>query len=250
MSGMERWRGKVALITGASAGIGRELARRLAREGLRVVGWATRRGRLEALQEELSEQDFSWRAVNLRDLDQVAQGFDALFESHGGVDVMINNAGLGYDAALVDGDPEKWREILDVNVLALAVCTSRAVQDMRRRHDRGHVIQLSSMASHRVPLRSGMYSASKFAVRSMTEGLRAELRDLGSKIRVTAISPGFVETEFAARFLGDAYLARETYAKYPVIQPEDIAETVVHVLSAPDHVAYHDLLLRPAEQPT
>ena len=247
--GLERWRGRVALVTGASAGIGLAIAKRLAQAGLRVVGWGRRVRGLEALAETLRDDAFTARRLDLRDLEQVRAGFAEIVRSLGGVDVLVNSAGLAHDAPLIGGDAEKWREILDVNVLALAACTSLAVEDMRGRETPetpapGHVIHLSSLSGHRVPPGNAMYAASKYAVRAMTEGLRGELRALGSRIRVTAISPGNVATGFAPRFLGDAF-EPPPYAR---LEAEDVAGAVAHVLGAPDHVAYHDLLVRPTEQ--
>jgi NADP-dependent 3-hydroxy acid dehydrogenase YdfG len=138
--------------------------------------------------------------------------------------------------------------MLEVNVLALCVATREAVRQMRARGDDGHVIHVSSMAAHRVPPGSGVYSATKFAVRSLTEGLRAELRELESDIRVTAISPGFVETEFAEHYHKSKEAADKTYGRFKVLEAVDVAEAVRHVLAAPKHAQYHDLLMRPTRQ--
>jgi NADP-dependent 3-hydroxy acid dehydrogenase YdfG len=162
---------------------------------------------------------------------------------------LINNAGLGHHSPLLTGSPSHWKEILDVNVLALSHCSMLAVEQMRQRGDDGSIIHVSSMSAHRVT-QSGMYSASKFAVRALTEGLRLELRELGSNIRVGAISPGFVETEFAERYHKSAEKARETYSRYPVIQSEDVAEQVLFMLKQPAHVQIHDILVRPTQQPS
>lgn len=134
----------------------------------------------------------------------------------------------------------------------LSICTREAVHDMRRRGDNGHVIHISSMSGHRVGWGegSGMYAATKHAVVALTEKLRRELRGLGSNIRVTAISPGFVETEMAARFHGSEEAARELHSQYQVLQPEDIAAAVLYVLSSPPHVQVHDILMRPTHQQT
>jgi len=140
--------------------------------------------------------------------------------------------------------------MLEVNVLGLSVCTREAVQRMRRRGiDDGHIIHISSMSSHRVPPGSGMYAATKFAVRALTEALRKELREQGSSIRVGAISPGYVETEFAERYHGSREMADETYSRFPVLQPEDIADAVCYMIDTPPHVQIHDMLMRPTEQP-
>ena len=99
-----------------------------------------------------------------------------------------------------------------------------------------------------MPPGSGVYAATKHAVRALTEGLRRELRELGSEIRVTALSPGFVETEFAANYHGRPDAAKEAYGRYPVLRPEDVADSLVHALAAPSHVQVHDILIRPTRQ--
>lgn len=246
---MKTWFGKVALVTGASSGIGAAIAERLASEGMKVVAAARRLDRLESLAQSATggPGEVLPYAVDLRDTDAIVAMFEAVRKRWGGVDVLVNNAGLGYDAPLISGDTDAWRETLEVNVLALCVCTREALQDMRR-EGVGHVIHVSSMSAHRVPEGSGIYSASKFAVRSLTESLRRELRAMESDIRVTELSPGFVETEFAQKYHGSETKARETYDRYPVLQAQDIAEAAFYVLSQPAHVEVHDILMRPTRQ--
>jgi len=250
MHSLDRWTGKVALVTGASAGIGRATARRLATEGMKVALLARRAARLEALAAELGDADLLPLPTDLRDPAAIDVAFAAVRERWGGVDVLVNNAGLGHRAPLTSGETGHWREMLEVNVLALCVCTREAVKDMRARGDVGHVIHVSSMAAHRVPHGSGVYSATKYAVRSLTEGLRQELRELGSGIRVSAISPGFVETEFAARYHKSEEAAEKTYSRFKVLADTDVAEAVAWVLAAPPHMQVHDVLVRPTEQPS
>jgi NADP-dependent 3-hydroxy acid dehydrogenase YdfG len=167
----------------------------------------------------------------------------------GGVDILVNNAGLGRAAPLLSGNTEDWREMLETNVLALCVCTREAIADMRRRGDRGHVVHISSLAAHRVPFQSGVYAASKYAVRALTEGLRRELHAEGSRIRITSVSPGFVRTEFAAVYERDPAAIDRTYDRFRVLDPADVADTVAHVLAMPEHVQIHDVLVRSIEQP-
>ena len=247
--GMQRWNGKVALVTGASAGIGAAVARELAEAGMRVAVCARRMDRLEELAKTLPHAEVLPLVVDLRDPIQISAAFDRVREHFGGVDVLVNNAGLGHSAPLVSGDTEEWREMLEVNVLALCVCTREAVAQMRQRGDDGHVIHISSMAAHRVPPASGVYSATKFAVRALTEALRQELRELKSKIRVSAVSPGYVETEFAAHYHKSEDAARETYGRFKVLEPGDVAQAVRYVLASPEHVQVHDVLMRPRDQP-
>ncbi len=247
---MVRFRGKVALVTGASTGIGRAIATMLAESGMRLAVCARRLDRLEQVAAEVPGAEWLCRATELRDEASILQLFGAVRERWGGVDVLVNNAGLGHDSPLMSGSTDHWRETLEVNVLALSVCTREAVADMRRRGDDGHVVHVSSMAAHRVPPGSGMYSASKYAVRALTEALRQELRAAGSQIRVGAVSPGFVETEFAARYSKSDEAARETYGQFKVLEPGDVAEAVKYLLSTPQHVQVHDILMRPRDQPT
>ena len=115
-------------------------------------------------------------ACDLRNESDILRMFAEIETLWGGVDILVNNAGLGHKAPLLSGSTEHWREMLDVNILALCVCTREATRQMHAR-GQGHVIHISSMSAHRVPPNSGVYSATKFAVRSLTEGLRQELRE-------------------------------------------------------------------------
>jgi NADP-dependent 3-hydroxy acid dehydrogenase YdfG len=252
MSDMKGWRGRAALVTGASSGIGREVALALLADGLNVAICARRKERLDELVAASgapAERVLAMTA-DLRREEQILALFDAVRGRWGGVDALVNNAGVGYRSPLTSGDSEKWREMLEVNVLALCICTREALRDMEARGVAGHVIHISSMAAHRVPHGSGVYSATKFAVRSLTEGLRQELREAGSPVRVTAISPGFVETGFAALYHDSEERARQTYSRFKVLEGRDVADAVRYVLGQPPHVQIHDVLMRPTEQPS
>jgi len=246
---MERWRGRVALVTGASAGIGRAVAEDLLAAGMRVAIAARRAERLAEVAAAAPERTLACPA-DLRDPSAVEALFARVRQAWGGVDVLVNNAGFGRRAPLLEGDLAAWRGMLELNVLALCQCTAEAVRDMRARGDQGHVIHVGSMSGHRTPPGTGVYGATKFAVRSLTESLRQELREAGSQIRVSAVSPGFVETEFAGVYHGDPQRGRETYARFKVLEPRDVAAAVRFLLAAPPHVQVHDVLVRPTDQPT
>jgi NADP-dependent 3-hydroxy acid dehydrogenase YdfG len=186
--------------------------------------------------------------ADLREEADILAVFAAIRQTWGGVDVLINNAGLGHKSPLMSGDTEAWREMLEVNVLALCVCTREAIQDMQQRGDRGHIVHISSLSGHRVPGASGVYAATKFAVRALTEGLRQELRAANSAIRISAISPGFTETEFAEKYHNSPDIARDIYSRFPVLQPADVANAVAYVLAQPEYVQVHDVLVRPTFQ--
>lgn len=240
---------KIALVTGASSGIGRGIAKRLYNEGMQVAVCARRLGKLEDLGDQLGADNSRFLAekTDLRDRDQIADLFDALDQKWGGLDVLVNNAGIGKDASLVDGDPDDWAKMLDVNLLALSICTKYGIDQMQHRAGYGHVIQISSMSGHRIPGTAGgaMYSATKQGVRTLTEGLRREVHAKDLDIKVSSISPGFVESEFARRYHDtDEDIDRGI----EVMTPEDIAEQVLFILRQPEHVQIHDVLSRPTNQ--
>jgi NADP-dependent 3-hydroxy acid dehydrogenase YdfG len=247
----ERLAGRSAVVTGASSGIGAATARALAAAGASVTLAARRLERLEALAAELRAAGAAV-AVARADMRVEAEvaGIVALArERFGGVDVLVNNAGLGRAAPIASAATEPWREMLEVNVLGLAIASREAIRDMERRGVGGHVVHVSSMAGHRVPgPDSAMYAATKFAVRALTEGMRQELRARKSPIRVSAVSPGYVETEFAGVFSGSADAARRTYAQLKVLEPRDVADAILWVVMQPPHVEVHDVLVRPTQQ--
>ena len=226
---------KVLLITGVTSGIGLAIAREMAAQKMFIVGCGRRLNRLQELEREMQANGFGFKGIecDLRQESDILRMFQYIRQEYGGVDILINNAGLGHQASLLSGKTEDWLETLQVNVLALSICTREAVQDMRTRGDNGYVIHISSMSAHRVPSGSAMYSASKFAVRALTEALRQELRAINSQIRVTALSPGFVETEFAEHYAKSKERATEVYSRYKVLEARDIAKQVSFLLSTP-----------------
>ncbi len=248
--GMQQWSGKTALITGVSSGIGAAVANRLLAEEMHVVGCARRVDRVSEILLAADPAGHRSLAVecDVRDEQSVQEAFRLARERFGGVDVMINNAGLGHAAPLAEGLVDEWREMLDVNVLGLCICTREAVADMRRRDCAGHIIHIGSMAGQRVPAGAGLYSATKHAVRALTEALRMELREAGDAIRVGEICPGFVETGFARHYLKSEQKAQDVYSQFKVLEAGDVAEAVAYMLSCPQHVQVHDVLMRPTQQ--
>jgi len=245
--------GKVALVTGASSGIGAAVAKMLARHGATVAVCARRQDRLDALkatiEAEVPGAQVWTRTCDLRDTGAIVAMFERLAAEVGPVDVLVNNAGLGRPAPLSERGYAGWAEMLDVNVMALSVCTAEAIAQMKPRDAAGHVVHISSMAGYRIPKEGGFYGATKHAVRALTEGLRRELQEQGSPIRISAISPGIVKTEFGAVFFGDQAKADAVYGGMEALTPEDIASAVEFVLTAPAHMQVHDVLLRPRTQP-
>ena len=250
--GIHRWHGKTALVTGASSGIGEAIVTRLVAEGMRVVGCGRRKERVAEVFSAADSTGTNTLAVGCDVTEEAAVRamFAAAKDRFGGVDVLINNAGLGHAGSLADGTADDWREMLEVNILGLCLCTREALADMRSRGSFGQIIHIGSMAGQRVPPGAGFYGATKHAVRALTESLRMELRDAGDPIRIGEICPGYVETGFAEHYFKSAEKARETYSRFKVLEPIDVAEAVVYMLACPEHVQVHDVLMRPTDQPT
>jgi NADP-dependent 3-hydroxy acid dehydrogenase YdfG len=248
---MRSLEGRTVVVTGASSGIGDATARAVAAAGGRLVLAARRVDRLERLAADIdaSATKVVVQPTDMRVEADVVRLIATARERFGGVDVLVNNAGLGRRAPLTSGPTDAWREMLEVNVLGLCIATREAIQDMERRGVAGHVVHVSSMAGHRIPgPDGGVYAASKFAVRALTEALRVELRTKGSPIRISAISPGHVETEFAGVFQGDAEKGAETYRRSKALEPRDVADAIVWAVTQPPHVEVHDVLVRPTAQ--
>ncbi|XP_045130803.1 dehydrogenase/reductase SDR family member 11-like [Portunus trituberculatus] len=245
---MERWAGRVALVTGASAGIGASLARRLVAHGMLVVGAARSLERVQAIAEELKGQPGSLIPMkcDLTKDDQVLDMFARIKQELGGVDVCINNAGMAVYKSLLEGTPEDWRKMLDLNVVALCLCTREAVASMKERGVDGHIIHINSILGHRVIPLSNIhyYGGTKQMVTALTEALRQELRQANSNIRISSISPASVETEFAMRAGLSAEEARKFYQERSNLQADDVTDSLIHALSAPPHVQVHDIMLR------
>jgi 3-hydroxy acid dehydrogenase/malonic semialdehyde reductase len=163
------------------------------------------------------------------------------------IDILVNNAGLsrGLDR-LQDGDHADWDEMIDTNVKGL-LWVSRAVLPGMVARDRGHVINVGSIAGHQVYQGGNVYCATKFAVQALTRGLRLDL--LGTMVRCTTVDPGMVQTEFSeVRFHGDRERADKVYRNFPPLQPADVAEAIVFCATRPPHVAVQELVLMPQDQ--
>lgn len=252
---MEKWTGRVALVTGASSGIGRAIALKLAQHKMKVVAVGRNIERLQALAEEAFISN-GGKIIpvqcDVRDERSVQSVFSRIRadDQLGCVDVCVNNAGLLIDAPLLTGTTEQWKEQLEVNVLASCICSRESVKLMREKNvDDGFIINLCSMAGHRVkpnPMHH-FYCATKFFIKSMSEGLVNELYLQKSNIRVMQISPAKTETEIFERALGTERSNQILNSTEP-LKTDDITDCVIYGLSAPSHVLITDVLIRPTEQ--
>ena len=240
------WLGKVALVTGASAGIGLQLLKTLSASGIKCVGCARDISRIE----QLTCGVVGYKC-DVRNEGEIKSMFESLLDKLGGVDILVNNAGLSHFAPLLSGATEQWREMLEVNVLGLSVCTREYLQQLKSRSvDTGYVINLCSMSGHRILTDPNFhfYTATKYAVTALTEALRQELRAARSGVKVSQISPGLVETEFFGRAKKDNEEAKAFYAANPSLNSDDICQSVLYLLSTPQHVSVHDILIRHTQQ--
>ncbi len=241
---------KTAFITGASAGIGAACAKLLAKEGFNLLLAARRADRLETMATGLEHQyGIKVLAVTLdvRDRVSVQEMFQNLPDEWKQIDVLINNAGLsqGLDP-IQTGDFDDWDRMIDTNLKGLLYVTRTVVPGMTLRNS-GHIINIGSIAGKEVYPNGNVYCATKHAVDALSKGMRIDLLQHG--IKVTAIHPGMVETEFSVvRFKGDEERANAVYHNLEPLVAEDIAEAVWFALSRPRHVNINDLLIMPTIQ--
>lgn len=247
---MERWIGRVALVTGGSSGVGMATVTALVNQGMKVVTCARSMDKLAQLQLDLKGKKGSLMAIHcdLRKEEEIMKMFRKIEAEWGGVDVCINNAGLALDTWIIDGDSEPWRNMIDVNILASCLCARESVKSMRARGvNDGHVINMNSLSGHRVG-KLHFYSVTKFATQAITDAIRWELRGIQSGIKVSEISPGLVKTNFHAVAYDSQEKAEEVYKNGAPLSPEDVAEIIVYLLSTPPHVQIHDVLVRHVNQ--
>ena len=237
------------MVTGATTGIGEAIAYALADLGMTLVLVGRRTEQLDRVADAIrSVGGTSFPiACDIGDADRIPALFDRVAAAAGGLDVLVSNAGVGYQGGIADFATADLRQVLDVNVLGTAVCIREALALLGDRSETA-IIAISSLAAHRVPLGSyGLYAASKHAMRAIMEALRTELVQRGSPTKVASISPGTVATEFLKLF---ARTETDPTEKLPFerLSSRDIADAVVYLLSTPPHVQVNDILVRPMGQ--
>src|SRR5712692_8048344 len=237
---------RVAVVTGASSGIGEATARGLAREGFTRVLGARREDRLAEVAREL---DGFALPLDVRDLTSIETFVRAVEAKYPAVEILINNAGLAAGLQpLADGNDDDWVQMMETNVLGLLRVT-KAMLPLLRRAPRSHIVNLGSVAGFEVYPGGVGYTASKHAVRAITRTLRLEL--LGEPIRVTEIEPGMVDTEFGlVRFKGDRARAAAVYEGMQPLTGADVADCIVWAVTRPPHVNVDELVVRPIAQAT
>lgn len=240
---------KIALITGATAGIGEACARLFAEQGYNLLLLARRAERLNELAERLSEEfavQVKTITADVRDKTELAQ-LEELSDDWKRVDVLINNAGLsqGLDP-IQEGDTDDWDIMIDTNFKGLLYVT-RIVSPWMVKRQVGHIINIGSIAGKETYANGNVYCATKHAVDSLNKAMRIDLLLYG--IKVTGIHPGAVETEFSqVRFKGDIERAKKVYEGFEPLHAQDIAEAIWFAVSRPAHVNINDMLIMPTAQ--
>ncbi|XP_067933981.1 dehydrogenase/reductase SDR family member 11-like [Watersipora subatra] len=248
---MERWVGKVALITGAATGVGKATVNKLLKHGMKVIGCGRRLEALQELESALgSKGELTIIPCDVSKEDDVISLFSKIKEKYGGVDVCINNAGLGRNSPILSGKSEDWQTLFNVNVMGVLRVTREAVASMKAKGtEEGHIININSTLGHQVipAARLHVYAATKFAVTAISQGTRYELLDEqpGLNCKVSQISPGLIKTPFL-----ESYTSKETaeaaYRQAKALEVDELAETVVYQLGLPAHAQVQDVIMLPA----
>lgn len=243
---MANLKDKIALITGASSGIGEATARLLATSGYKLILAARRIDRLRKLEAEL-RTSVHLIELDVRNQPAVEAAIGQLPEEWKPIDLLVNNAGLsrGLDK-LHEGKIQDWEEMIDTNIKGL-LFVSRAVIPGMVARGRGHIINVGSIAGHEVYPAGNVYCATKHAVDAITRGLRLDLN--GTPIRVSTVDPGLVETEFSlVRYHGDKERAGRAYNGMKPLSPADVAEAIAWVADRPEHVQVAEVIILPTAQ--
>jgi clavulanate-9-aldehyde reducatase len=239
--------GRVAVITGASSGIGEATATALSRAGATVALGARRRDRLEAIAERLAGPA-SVHEVDVTDEAASRAFVETARAEHGALHLLVNNAGLMLLGPVSGADTSEWRRMLDVNLWGLLVCTHAALP-LIGESGGGDIVNVSSVAGRRADAGAAVYNMTKFGVHGFSEALRQEALHVG--VRVTTVAPGFVETELQGHNRNPIVqhaMARAREQIGEVLRAEDIADAIVYAVSRPPHVCLNEVLVRPTRQ--
>ncbi|EJF09115.1 SDR family NAD(P)-dependent oxidoreductase [Pontibacter sp. BAB1700] len=238
---------RIALVTGATSGIGRATAFALAKAGYHIIATGRRTERLQELKEQIMEVPVYTLAFDVRDREAVQEAISSLPADWKGIDVLVNNAGNAHGLAPVQsGNIADWDAMLDINVKGLLYVT-HAVLPLMLNRKKGHIINIGSIAGKEVYANGNVYCASKFAVDAISKGMRIDLIQEG--IKVSEVNPGLVETEFSeVRFKGDRERAAGVYQGYEPLRADDIADLITFMVTRPAHVNIAEVLILPAAQ--
>ena len=239
---------KVALITGASSGIGKATARAFASQKIDLILCGRRQDALNELKTELSKLvSVTTLRFDIRDKFEVFKQIESLPKEFRNIDILVNNAGNAHGLdSIQDGNTDDWDAMIDINVKGLLYVSKALIPGMVERKS-GHIINIGSTAGKEVYPNGNVYCASKFAVDAINQAMRIDLNEAG--IRVGAVNPGMTKTDFSkVRFKGDEERAQKVYEGFQPLLPEDIADIITFVVSRPNHVNIADLTVMPTAQ--
>ncbi|XP_051166471.1 farnesol dehydrogenase-like [Leptopilina boulardi] len=251
---MDRWRGKTAIVTGAASGMGAAITQALLSKGINVVGLDIQKERLEKTANETNKNKNFGKLhpirCDLTQYDDIQKAFKFADENMGGVDIMVNNAGICNYSRIIDSDRQTFERLLNIDVLAMATCIKKAVASMKARKVEGHIFNINSALGHIIP-ESGLsekegcngwnlYPACKHATVAMTECVRNEIKAAKLPIRITGICPGLVKTEMGLNIPE----VKEFVESLPRILPEDIADALMYALGTRHEVQVSEMSIQ------
>lgn len=248
---MDRWKNKVAVVTGASTGIGATTTLELVRQGLNVIGLARSIDKIEALKAELSDNlkpNLNSYYCNVMEEASIIEAFNYVEFNYGGVDVLVNNAGVICKGFFSDPDNSyAINQQIATNFTGAVFCTRQTLMSLNKRNVDGHIININSRLGHQVPKANdippifNVYNATKFAITGFTNTLIQELDYLGKRTKVTSISPGATATERVKHHFDEKMLEN-------AMKPEDVAQAIVYALSTPPNVQVSELTIKPVKE--
>jgi 3-hydroxy acid dehydrogenase/malonic semialdehyde reductase len=240
----------IALVTGATSGIGKSTAEIFAKNGYDIIITGRREDRLAELKKHL-EKDHKIKAhvlcFDIRKLTEVEKAIASLPAEYKKIDVLVNNAGLAAGlSSIQDGNIDHWERMIDTNIKGLLYIT-KSISKLMIENKKGHIINVGSIAGKEAYANGNVYCGTKHAVDALNKGMRIDL--LPHNIKVSAVNPGMVETEFSiVRFDGDENRAKKVYDGFQPLSPDDVAETIYWMASRPAHVNINDVIIMPAAQ--
>jgi len=240
---MDQWKGKVALVTGASVGIGADTAIALANSGMIVVGASRRENLIDELnQKVIGEGKIIGRKCDLCVEEEILDLFKWIEDNWGGVNVLINNAALLISNFVTATPTQQIRDIFDLNVIAASICIRETVKSIRKRKAKGHIIALNSVLGHRIPDVPvpvfGIYPASKYAISGLNHLIKSEISYFKEHIKYTSISPGMVDTDLINTFSSG-------FKDFmPKLKAEDVTAAILYTLGTPDRVQVEEIILQ------
>ncbi|XP_033359814.1 farnesol dehydrogenase-like [Bombus vosnesenskii] len=240
---MNYWSGKVAIVTGASAGIGLAISKELAKYGINVIGLARRMDKLLEAAALIAEHKFFPIQCDITEEEQILSAIKWIEEKFGGVDILVNNAGLFSFSYVMDSETDEIHNVINTNLIAPAILAREAIQSMRRRYAAGHIINITGITglyceAMSVPM--GIYGPSKFGLKGLGIELRHEISQYKLKIKVTTINPGFVRTDMSKQLNSFMKVSPEV-----LLNDRDIADAVIYALGTPKSVEISEITVLP-----